>query len=223
MAAMKFSRSYGIVLHMIDADDDLDRIVLPMGASIRASIARIDEAGRSDDEMTAEWITGDECDSIEEQLGLAFVAAQTHITRVVSLCRRVHDLHESQVGSKSLLGIEGKKDQILAVKNTDILAIRGTPYTTVEGLNSFANYYKHRDEWPYDWTQLQKNNEKRTAAVIEDFGAKPGSTGNLRQGYKGLFGDDDYANIGRFAEALAKWRSAIKEAYEDKLRKAGLL
>jgi len=85
MAAMKFRRSYGIVLHMIDADDDLDRVVLPLGASIRASIARIYEAVRSDDEMRAEWITDDECDSIEEQLGLAFVAAQTHITRVVYL------------------------------------------------------------------------------------------------------------------------------------------
>ena len=51
MRPMKFRRLYGIVLHMIDADDDLDCVVLPMGASIRASIAGIDEGGRSDNEM----------------------------------------------------------------------------------------------------------------------------------------------------------------------------
>jgi hypothetical protein len=222
MAAVKFKASYGIVLRLLGPDGDLDRLVSPMSASIRSSIARIDKAAQGDNEMVAEWITDDECDSIEEQLGLAFVAAQTHTTRVVSLCKRIHDWHEGQTGSKTLLGIDGKKDQILGVKNADILPVAGTAYAAVEGINAFANYFKHRDEWPHDWTQLQKTNEKHTATVIQAFGAQPGSTGNLRQGYRGLFGDDDYANLGRLAGAMEHWTRAVRKAYENELRNAGL-
>jgi hypothetical protein len=109
------------------------------------------------------------------------------------------------------------------VKNTDITPVAGTAFSAVEGLNSFANYFKHRDEWPHDWTELQRNNEKRTVAVIQAFGAQPGSTGNLRQGYSALFGDDNYANVGRLAEAVETWTRAIRKAYEEELRDAGLL
>ncbi|MGH7780345.1 MAG: hypothetical protein ACREQR_11015 [Candidatus Binataceae bacterium] len=173
--------------------------------------------------MTAAWITDDECDSIEDQLGLAFVAAQTHITRVVSICKRFHDWHERATGSKLMLGIEGKRNEILGVKNAKIIPVTGTAFSAVEGLNGFANYFKHRDEWPLDWMRLQRNNEKRTAAVIDAFEAHPGSTGNLRQGYAGLFGDDNYADVGRLAEAVETWTRAIRKAYEDELRGAGLL
>jgi hypothetical protein len=220
LAAVKFRASYGIVLHLLDPDGGLERLVLPMGASIRCSIARIDEAARDDDKMTAEWITDDECDSIEEQLGLAFVAAQTYLTRVVSLCKRIHDWHEHETGSTFLLGIGGKKDEVLGVKNTGITPIAGTAFSAVEGLNAFANYFKHRDEWPHDWTELQRNNEKHTVAVIQAFGARPGSTGNLRQGYHALFGDDEYPNVGRVAETVETWTRAIRKAYEDELRNA---
>lgn len=121
--------------------------------------------------MTAEWITDDECESIEEQLGPAFVAAQTHLTRVVSLCKRIHDWQERQTKSKVLLGIAGKRDEILGVTNADIKPVSGTAHTVAEGLNAFANYFKHRDEWPHDWTQLERNNEKRTAMIIRAFDA----------------------------------------------------
>jgi hypothetical protein len=118
MAAVKFKASYGIVLRLLGPDGDLDRLVSPMSASIRSSIARIDKAARGDNEMVA--------------------------------------------------------------------------------------------------------NEKHTATVIQAFGAQPGSTGNLRQGYRGLFGDDDYANLGRLAGAMEHWTRAVRKAYENELRNAGL-
>jgi hypothetical protein len=62
------------------------------------------------------------------------------------------------------LGNGGKKDAILGVTNTDITPVGGTAFSAVEGVNAFANYFKHRDEWPYDWTELRKNNEKHTVA-----------------------------------------------------------
>jgi len=151
------------------------------------------------------------------------VVAQTHVTRVVSLCKRIHDWHEHQTGSKLLFGIDGKRDEILGVKNAEIVPVGGTVYTAAEGLNAFANYFKHRDEWPHDWTQLERNNEKRTAMIIQAFGAQPGSTGNLRQGYEALFGNDKYGEVGQLAEAVETWTRAIRKAYEDELRNAGLL
>jgi hypothetical protein len=116
--AVKFYASYGIVLHLLDPDGGLERLVSPMGASIRSSIKRIKETANVQDQEgadeTADWITDDECDLIEAQLGLAFVAAQTHLTRVVSLSKRLHEWHERQTGSKLLLGIEGKKTKFSA-------------------------------------------------------------------------------------------------------------
>ena len=99
---MKFRRSYGIVLHMIDADDDLDRIVLPLGASIRASIARIDEAGRSDDEMTAELDYGRR---VRFDRGAAWA----------SLCRRSDAHHACRilVRKTSRFAFERNREQIV--------------------------------------------------------------------------------------------------------------
>jgi len=59
MAAVKFRKSYGIVLHLLDPDGGLERLVSPMGASICSSIKRIEGAARSADEMSAGWITDD--------------------------------------------------------------------------------------------------------------------------------------------------------------------
>ncbi len=220
---VEFRASYGILLRFLNPDGSLDRLLSPIGTSISNSIYTIDQTidqndPDDDEDRTIErsMIIDEECDSIEDQLGLAFVASQTHITRVASMCRRIHDCCEHKTGSKRLLNIDGNKWEILGLTNADIVPVGGTRYPAVRGLYEFANYFKHRDEWRRDWTPLN-DNQKRTIEVIQAFGAQPGSTGNLRHGFAGLFGNDDFANVGQIADAVEAWTRAIRKAYEREL------
>jgi hypothetical protein len=222
MTTEQLKRSYHLFLHLVDPRDPFS-LVSPIGTAIRWSYSRVEKAAQVEDKMTADSIIDDECDLIEGRLGLSFVAAQTGLTGIVSGCMRIHDFHEKQTGSRQLLGIDGKKKEILGLRNADIVPVDTTGHSQVEGVNAFANYFKHRDEWPHDWTQLENHNEKDTAEVIQAFGAKPGSTGNFRVGYERLFGDNDFTKVERIAEVVEKWASAIRKAYTEELRAKGLL
>lgn len=216
----KFYASYGSVLRILDLDikSDLEDMLAPIGEAIRKSIETIDEADNMMEKQERNWIIDDECDSIENWVGLAFVATQTYLTRVTSRCRRLHDWHEHQTKSRLLLGIEGKRQEILGATTK----VRRTNYTAVEAVNAFANYFKHREEWPFDWTQLERDIEKRTAKVIQAFGARPGSTGNLRQGYASVLGDGIAFNeVARLGDVVHTWACALRTAYEQELREGG--
>jgi len=218
--SIKFYAPYGIVLRVLDLDikRDLEEVLRPIGAEIRSAVEAADEAQKKDDD----WGIDDELELIEMSLGICFVVAQTQIARVISHARRLHEWHEHHSKRKILLGIEGfRKDEMLGVVTS---RIGGSTHTAVEGINAFANYFKHRDEWPADWTQLRKRNEIRTAAVIRKFGAEPGRSGNLKRGYKSLFGDAArYNEVPRIVDAVRDWARALKTAYEQELRAGGFL
>jgi len=212
----QFYASYGISLAVLDLDInwDLDEMLRPIGDAIRSSIETIEEADKLE-KLERIWTTDEECESIESWIGLAFVAAQSYLTRVISHCKRLHDWHERQTKTRVLLGIKGFKHEILAAATPKV---RPTNYTAIEAVNAFANYFKHRDEWPLDWTQLQGDNEKWTAAIIEAFGAQSGSTGNLRQGYASVLGDKIPLNeVSRLGGIVRDWVRALKTAYEQEL------
>jgi hypothetical protein len=215
--SIKFYASYGARLALLDLDinSDLDEMLRPIGDAIRSSIETIEEADKLE-KLERIWTTDEECESIESWLGLAFVAAQTYLTRVISHCRRLHDWHEHQTKSRVLLGTNGAKHGILAAATPKV---RSTSYTAVEAINAFANYFKHRDEWPFDWTQLQGDNEKQTATIIKAFGARSGSTGNLRQGYASILGDKiPFNEVARLSGIVRDWARSLKTAYEQELR-----
>jgi hypothetical protein len=213
----KFYTPYGTWLAVLDLDisTDLEEMLRPIGDPIHSSIETIYEAEKVEEKLERDWLIDEECDSIESWLGLAFVAAQTYITRVVSHCKRLHEWHERQTKSKVLLGIKGFKHEILAAASPKV---RSTNYTAVEGVNAFANYFKHRDEWPFDWNQMQRDDEKRTAAIIGAFGAQSGNTGNLRQGYASVLGDEiPFNEVVRLGGIVRDWARALKAAYEQEL------
>ena len=130
---VEFRASYGILLRFLNPDGSLDRLLSPIGTSISNSIYTIDQTidqndPDDDEDRTIErsMIIDEECDSIEDQLGLAFVASQTHITRVASMCRRIHDCCEHKTGSKRLLNIDGNKWEIRADKRRHRTCRRNT-------------------------------------------------------------------------------------------------
>ncbi len=219
----KFYASYRIalwVLHLDIEGGDLEQMLLPIGHAIRSSIEAIERSDKME-KQERDWLIDEECDSIENFLGLGFVVAQTQITRVISHCKRLHEWHERQTKSKVLLGIEGAKHEIRAAAAPKV---GSTKYTAVEAINAFANYFKHRDEWPLDWTELQREDEKRTAAIIEAFGAQSGCTGNFRRGYASLLGEATAFNeVARLGDVVGGWARALKDAYEQELSASGFL
>jgi hypothetical protein len=113
--------------------------------------------------------------------------------------------------------LPSSKGKILRLAASDI----GTSGCTLaEGINAFANYFKHRDEWPNDWSSLM-GKEKETVRVIRAFGASEGSTGNLRTGLEGM-GYPDY-NVGSMGEDLQRWYEGTYAHCQSVLQSAGLL
>ena len=78
-----------------------------------------------------------------------------------------------------------------------------------------CDYFKHRDEWDYNWNSL-KANALATATIIQSLGASSGSTGNLRQGYSRIIGDD-FQQALRFGDILRDWAKALKAEYRQEL------
>jgi len=213
---VKSHASYGVFLRLLeDEHRDLDDLLYPIEGSIRASFACLDKAEETADDEYLRYVVDDECDSIEMHLGLAFVVAQIGITRIISHCRLLHDWQKHTTGSGLLLGIDGNKEKILSTASP---RVGSTNHTGLEGINAFANYFKHRDEWPWDWTLL-KGSASETARVIQAFRAQPGCTGNLRQGFESIFGENTpYYEVIRIGDTVRDWARALKLAYEQELR-----
>ena len=204
----------------MDSHEDSDALLLPIAGALRSSVALAERADKEEAGIEREWIIDDECHAIEELLGLAFVVAQVQITRVISHGKWLHKLHRNRTGNGSLLGVSDRKEDILAVATARIGAVG---HTAVEGINSFANYFKHRDEWPSDWNGFTRDLEKRTAEVIKAFGAKPGCTGNFRQGFEAIVGDHQYEDVTRLGLLVSGWELSLKNAYEKELLSGGWL
>ena len=90
------------------------------------------------------------------------------------------------------------------------------PYSPVEVLNAFANYYKHQDEWGhYDWEKL-KAVQLQTARIAFSAGARESTTGNLRTGAEFL-GNREYSNVMAFAAILSSWRTNLVSVYRSEV------
>jgi hypothetical protein len=181
--------------------------------SSESAIAR---AEKSKDQDYIAAVVDDECAVVENVIGAAFVATQAEITATVSHVMRLHA--RASAAGHVLTASDGRKLGILRLGNS----LRpGTPYSDVEVINAFANYFKHHDEWNIPWTTLT-GLSKQTADTITAFGATEGSTGNLRQGIRAL-GVADNCELVRLSEFIERWRQTIIQRYELELQRIGLL
>ncbi len=185
-----------------DLDASLDTLLEPIGDAIAASSERIKafKTRYKDDapELQAE---------IEDFIGVAFVASQTYITIVVSTLQKLHKL--VRLGGKAeLTTTSGSKQDLMGYGSKHS---REKPYSPIQVINAFANYYKHRDEWDPDWTKLG-GRQKETATIIGSAGAFQSSTENLRIGAKYL-GNTEFSKTRVFVNIFTAWRKQLVAAY----------
>lgn len=155
-----------------------------------------------------------ECEGIEGLLGMSFIACQLDITSVVSRCQMFHGL-APELGPKPT-----KQDLMDVCRET----VTGSAFSKVTGINAFANYFKHEDEWPVDWSKINpKSPAAETARIVVALGAVPASSGNMRTGFERIVGHTEYEQVGKLGNVIRKWESEVKGEYKEKLKKKKLL
>lgn len=194
----------------------LERVLDSFGVAVATCSETISQAKRSGDRDYIDAVVDDECAVVENVIGAAFVASQAELTATISHVMRLHA--RASADGHVLTTSDGRKSGILRLGN---VLRAGIPYSDVEVINAFANYFKHHDEWDIRWDTLT-GLSKQTADTITAFGATAGSTGNLRQGIRAL-GVADTRELVRLSEFIERWRQTILQGYESELRRIGLL
>jgi len=191
----------------------LTRVLSPIGYAIRKSKQYLDTVAMKANQDWLEIVTDEETEIIENLLGTAFVVCQTHITLVVSSVKRLHKVFQKSEG-RPLSGLEESKDKIMRLGATPM----GTSaYTDIQVIDAFANYFKHLEEWPHDWTKLKRGLQQKTGDIIVSAGARSGSTGNLRTGAE-VLGNSEYHQVEIFADRINSWHRKVREEYEAQLK-----
>ena len=201
-----------------------ERVLAEIGNAIRKSANKVERIDELPTELI-DQIIGDETEIVEYLLGTAFVLCQAYITDVVSTVMSLHKFADSQ--DISLKTTTNKKQDILRFRH------EGGSFSPTEVIDGFANYFKHRDEWEFNWQKLpskqqkktngqklpSKPNEqqKKTVKIIQSVGAESGCTSNLRQGSIAL-GNSDFVETGIFLDKLEQWHLDLIDAYHTELK-----
>lgn len=211
---------YDILIDFIGPDFSsgaLRRVLESIQEAINVCDRAISDVQKNSEPDYIDAVGDTECDVIEALIGTAFVTAQTEITATASRVKRLHNKFKRDRPDFTLSTTTSAKANIF---HTSSPIVR-SPYSAVEILNGFANYFKHRDEWDAQWRNATPP-QQDTIAVIMAAGAEPGSTGNLRTAAH-VLGADGINGLIEFSEIIANWRKSLAAGYEAELRSLDLL
>jgi hypothetical protein len=201
--------------------DAVEQLHAAIEREIAVSSRRIDRARAKRDEEYLGVVVDDECDHIEELLGMAFVAAQTFIMRFRSRIAWASGVLQQEFKTALSFFNASKPNEVLA---------RGNPvrvnsaHTEIETINAVANYWKHQEDWPtteearggrigtvWDVKSPTLRRYGRTIEVVISIGMTPGCTGNLRTAAE-VLGVTDYADLAHIRDKLSAWAEDLSEA-----------
>jgi hypothetical protein len=204
--------------------DIIDRLHRAIEKEITSASKRIESAARTGDSDYADGVTDDECELVEQLLGLAFVAGQTFMTSVRTRIVRLSVACESQFGRPLTLG--GNRGYDTFKVGASMQA--GSGFTKAEVVNAIANYWKHQEDWPtgeeargsrivtvWDLTAL-RNNEKRTVEIVVGIGMLPGNTGNLRSAAR-VLGVTNFEDLSPIRQELHSWAQTVYTQTREEL------
>ena len=186
-----------------------ERVLDEIGNAIRKSANKMESIDELPTELI-DQIIDDETEIIEYLLGTAFVLCQAYITDVVSTAISFHEFANSE--NISLETTTNQKQDILRFGH------EGDSFSPAEVIDGFANYFKHRDEWGFNWQKLPRKDKEKTVKIIQSAGAESGCTGNLRQGSIAL-GNPDFVETGIFLDKLEQWHLDLIDAYRTEFEK----
>lgn len=143
-----------------------ERALKAMRDGLNDSESYVQDVMNSSNDDYINDVVDDETAVIEDLIGVAFVISQTVISNLVSSIFHLHKFHKMKGNNKDLKTTDGTKNGIMKAYSS---IISGSQVSEVQVINAFANYYKHKSEWPVDWNKL-KNNSKETGKVISSVG-----------------------------------------------------
>jgi hypothetical protein len=219
--------------------EGLDRLLTPIGTGIDELQYETKALAKNEpDEDYAAMLASDYNDQIEEFLGIAFVACQTRISSVVSSIQKISDSTKKTTGAglfQSKTGSQLRRHLLdLGQKHSKV------SLSFARVIEAFANYYKHRDEWPLLWNSrgdhdgrpyhtifeaerealsLFKKNKQQfwNADVIQHAGAWAQSNHNLATGAEFL-GVTDLNDLRPLSEHIKSWAAVVYDETESELK-----
>lgn len=205
------------LLHIATRGETLERLHRVIESEISASLRRLEEASKTENSDFLEFATDEECQSTEELLGLAFVAAQSFITSIRTEVTDVAEMSR-QFGIRFTFFSDPKAIDTLKLASPLTVAPQ---FSVVEAIHAVGNYWKHSEEWPtqevvsgrwrrqaWDMASM-RGNEKRTAEIVTSLGMTLGSTGNLRTAAEAL-GVTEYNDLRPIRRTLQNWAFDLK-------------
>jgi len=195
----------------------IKRALLSLSEAISDCISAINRAEKLGNQEYLDGVVDEETYYIEEFLGIAFVVCQTDITYIVSKIKSLHKYCKESYRVE-LTVTDGKKESIMKLGSK---LLRQIPYTLVQVIDAFANYFKHREEWDISWDNLPASAQK-TVKILRAVGVSPFSTGNFRMVSKKL-GNKNFDNPIIFSDIIQDWRQNLHDKYEEELKMKGLL
>jgi hypothetical protein len=192
----------------------LGDLLRAIGGAIHGVETEVSQQGHGLPPELQEAMAGIGREPIEDYIGLAFVACQVQINAV---CRAVEELHRlAQENGRNLRTTNGRRCSIMEYASTE----KNRP-SEVRAIHAFANYYKHRSEWPPGWVGLNRQ-QAFSADVIRVYGATPDGSSNLTNGLVAM-GYRSLVNLSGMDAALFEWNDALTKYYDHELRSLGLL
>ena len=210
---------YALRLKLISEEsryDALKRVLDTISDVIKEASNNIDRAGKFQNEGHRESVVDEETSFIEELLGAAFVVCQSYITSITSGFEKLHQL--AKKNNLILTVTNGEKKILLKTGSANVAK---SQYTEIQIIDEFANYFKHCDQWPLDWSKVN-NRYKHTVEVVQSVGAQSGSNGNMRTGVEAL-GCPMYNNLDSLLDKITQWRDELLKQYQAELKHLGVL
>lgn len=199
------------------SNSPLERIHRALEAEIDRGVRRIERAEKNGDPEYLDSVIDDECDEVEELLGIGFVAGQSFVNRVKSRLISLNRVCQDDFGGPLALLASGKSPHVLLKYGGTFTE---TQFSAAEIVNGVANYWKHADEWTT--CEVKANNryirtwdvskmspiQKGTVELVSALGLSPGSTGNLRDAAK-IMGITKYQDLTPMRKELMAWAKNV--------------
>ena len=202
-----------------------ERIHNAIEIEIARGLKRLEKAEKSGNADALEALVDDECDQVEELLGIAFVSAQVFISRIKTRLKTLNRVCEEDFQQPLDLVSSGDFHRDV-VRRGETLQNDPDRYV-VEVIYAVGNFWKHSDEWttcevPRDnritrgWELAGR--QKPTVAVVSAIGLAPGSSGNLRSAAESI-GIEKYDDLRPMRRALTEWAKNVYQEASEGLQK----
>ena len=220
----RIERSFSALRWATHSDHFINHVVEVLGEAASVSAGRLVVLERRLADLETECDPGDPYDLeyeeelLETVLGSMFVAWQVFLSTMISAVLDLDSHCRSEL--KLRLSIAQGKAPRRGILRFGTPAVGKTGHTGPEIIDAFANYFKHRDEWPNDWRSLTHSKGAYTAGIIHSCGARDNSQKNLRLGIQKLGVKMPYNDFTSISKCLIGWVSKIEPQLRSEIESA---